>query len=122
MVSRRAVCAKLRVRSGSISVGLRGPDPECPAATEWATAIWQGRSWPESIQLNRLLPVFIELLQRRLDLLECPCRFLDPVAFAIEIGGGEALFELLQRRLGGGDVGFEVFDLAVGEAAFAFRG
>src|SRR4051794_17214948 len=47
-----------------------------------------------SVQLHRLLPVLVELLELGLGVLERLHHFLDPVGVAVQVAAGEQSFQL----------------------------
>src|SRR5262249_60607037 len=79
----------------------------------------QGMGIAGSVQLDRLLPVLVELCQACLGFLEGARRLLDALAVTVEVRRGEQLLQLAQGRLLLGDVGFEVLDLPVRETPLA---
>ena len=73
------------------------------------------------IQLDRLVPVFVELGEAQLQVFKCLPGLLDALAVPVQVGVRQLGFQRLHAGLGLGDLGFEVVYLAVGEFAFAFR-
>src|SRR4029453_19083001 len=65
--------------------------------------------------------MLVKLLELILDFLEGARRFLDLGPVAIQFAIGQLSLKLTQARLLPGDVGFQVFDLAIGETALSLK-
>src|SRR5438552_2041166 len=78
------------------------------------------KSYLHSIQFYRLVPVLVQLVQLRLRVLEVAHGFLEPAGVAVDVGGGQDFLEPAGLRLGRGNVGFQLGDLAIGKLALAF--
>src|SRR5262245_25385580 len=94
-LSSAAVCSCL---SDGLSIGKSSPEN---------SSVVTGRGI-QSIQLDRLFPVLIKLLEPDLGFLEGARCLLDPLAVAVQIRRGHPLFQLAQARFLGRDVGFQI--------------